>query len=168
MPSFLLTALAVLTVGCRDAQVAEGQLVVSDDPELRAMAAELLPDLAKLSGLELKAPVKLARRSRAELVAYLRAQLDRELPADEARDVAESYRLMGLAPEGFDLRAVLLAVYTEQVAGFYDPDSTALFVMDDQPAEALRTVLIHELVHAVQDQSADLDALTARERGNDR
>jgi hypothetical protein len=63
---------------------------------------------------------------------------------------------------------MLLSVYTEQVAGFYDPDSTALFVMDDQGAEELRTVLIHELVHAVQDQAANLDSLTSRERGNDR
>jgi hypothetical protein len=54
------------------------------------------------------------------------------------------------------------------VAGFYDPDSTALFVMQDQPAETLRSVLVHELVHAVQDQAVDLDSLTARERGNDR
>jgi hypothetical protein len=62
----------------------------------------------------------------------------------------------------------LLDVYSEQVAGFYDPDSTALFVMDDQPAEALTTVLVHELVHAVQDQAVDLDSLTSKERGNDR
>src|SRR5204863_9372019 len=74
----------------------------------------------------------------------------------------------GLVPAGLDLRALLLSVYTEQVAGFYDPDSTALFVMDDQPEESLRTVLVHELVHAVQDQSVSLDSLTARGRGNDR
>ena len=30
-----------------------------------------------------------------------------------------------------------MSVYTEQVAGFYDPDSTALFVLDDQPQDAL-------------------------------
>jgi CheY-like chemotaxis protein len=166
-----LTVLALITVaalaaGCR-AQV-PGTLVVSDDPELRALAAELLPDLAERSGLELRAPVRLARRSRAELVSYLTAKLEQELPREEARAVTDSYRLLGLVPEGVDLRALLLDVYTEQVAGFYDPDSTALFVMDDQPDESVRTVLIHELVHAVQDQHVDLDSLTARARGNDR
>jgi hypothetical protein len=163
---FALITLTALTVACRG-QVPDS-LVLSDDPELRQLAAELLPDLAERSGLELKAPVRLARRSRAELVSYLTAKLDQEMSPEDARRVTESYRLLGLVPEGTDLRALLLSVYTEQVAGFYDPDSTALFVMDDQPAESLRTVLIHELVHAVQDQHVDLDSLTSRARGNDR
>ena len=79
-----------------------------------------------------------------------------------------SYALLGLVPDTLDLRAVLLSLYTEQVAGFYEPDSTALFVMDDQPASALQGLLIHELVHAVQDQTVDLHALTDPDLGNDR
>lgn len=166
MTALALFTLAALSLGC-SAQAADS-LVLTDDPELREVAGELLPDLAERAGLELRAPVRVARRSRAELVAYLTAKLDQEMPAAEERALTESYRLLGLVPEGLDLRALLLSVYTEQVAGFYDPDSTALFVMDDQPAESLRTVLVHELVHAVQDQHADLDSLTARGRGNDR
>jgi hypothetical protein len=167
MMSIVLAGLAAaLSLAC--AQQVPDSLVVSEDPELRRVASEILPELAERSGLELRAPVRIARRSRAELVRYLEAQLDEELPPAEAAVVTESYRLLGLLPDGLDLRGLLLSVYTEQVAGFYDPDSTALFVMDDQAAEELRTVLIHELVHAVQDQAADLDSLTSRERGNDR
>jgi hypothetical protein len=73
-----------------------------------------------------------------------------------------------MIPPDLDLRELLLGVYLEQVAGFYDPDADALFVLDDQPPETLRALLLHELVHAVQDQWVDLDALTAPERGNDR
>jgi len=166
MMSLVLAGLAAFSLACT--QQVPDSLVVSDDAELRRVASEILPEVAARSGLELREPVRIARRSRAELVSYLEAQLDKELPPEEAAAVTESYRLLGLLPEGLDLRGLLLSVYTEQVAGFYDPDSTALFVMDDQPAEALRTVLIHELVHAVQDQAANLDSLTARERGNDR
>ena len=166
MLSLVFAGLAALSLGC--AQQVSDTLVVSDDPELSRLAAELLPDLAARSGLALKGPIRMARRSRPELVRYLEAKLDEELPPGEAADMSESYRLLGLVPAGLDLRRLLLAVYSEQVAGFYDPDSTALFVMDDQPEEAVRTVLIHELVHAVQDQAVDLDSLTARERGNDR
>ncbi|MGD2122079.1 MAG: hypothetical protein PVJ76_10065, partial [Gemmatimonadota bacterium] len=36
------------------------------------------------------------------------------------------------------------------------------------PEEMIQGVMIHELVHAVQDQTANLDSLTAEERGNDR
>lgn len=152
----------------RQVAPADTTLVVSSDPELRAVVAELLPDLAGRSGLELREPVRVERRSRDELVAYLVAKLDEELTPEEAGHTVRSYALLGLVPPDLELRSLLLDVYTEQVAGFYDADSTALFVMDDQPAESLTTLLVHELVHAVQDQAADLDSLTHADRGNDR
>lgn len=153
--------------GPRGAEGAD-TLVVTADPELRALAAELLPELSLRSGLALETPVRLERRSRSELETYLRVKLDEELPPERARALGRAYHLLGLAPGDLALRDLLLSVYLEQVAGFYDPDSTALFVLDDQGPDQLRPLLLHELVHAVQDQSADLDALTAPELGNDR
>ena len=163
----LVSAVFLLLVACTRTP-AQSPLVVSSDPRLASMAAELLPDLAARAGLPLVKPVRVERRSREQLVGYLTAKLDEELPVELEDRLTRSYALLGLVPADLDLRGLLLSVYTEQVAGFYDPDSTALFVMEDQPLESLRTVLIHELVHAVQDQAADLDSLTARERGNDR
>ena len=168
--SALLAGVAAFSLACTR-QLSEepsAALVVSEDPELRRLATELLSELVARSDLELKAPVRVARRSRPELMRYLEVQLDEEFPPDEAAAVAQSYELLGLIPEETDLRELMLSIYTEQISGFYDPDSTAVFVMDDQPAEDLRTVLIHELVHAIQDQLTNLDSLTSRERGNDR
>ncbi|MDZ7779218.1 MAG: hypothetical protein U5R14_04665 [Gemmatimonadota bacterium] len=142
--------------------------VVSSDPELRRLAGELLPDVAERAGLELREPVRVERRTRGELEGYLRAKLDEELPPDEAQATGRAYAMLGLVEEDLDLRALLLDLYTEQVAGFYEPDSTALFVMDDQPPDALEALLLHELVHAVQDQTVDLDELTDGDLGNDR
>ena len=142
--------------------------VVSSDPDLRARVAELLPDLAARAGMELVRPIRAERRTREELETYLLFKLDQELPPEEARNLTKTYSLIGLVDEDLDLRELLVSVYKEQVAGFYDPDSTALFVMDDMPPEMLETVLVHELVHAVQDQTANLDSLTAEVRGNDR
>lgn len=164
--SAAVLALALLAVGCR-AQTTS-QLVVSSDAELGAIAAELLPDLAARAGMELRQPVRLESRSRAELVEYLRAKLDEELPEDEARARRDAYAFLGLLPADLDLRQMLLELYTEQVAGFYEPDSTALFVMDDLAPEDVHALLMHELVHAVQDQNVDLAALTDPDRGNDR
>jgi hypothetical protein len=161
----LVTAIAACGGG---AQEPASDLVVSTDPELRRIAAEILPDLAARAGLELIAPVRLERRTRPELEGYLRMKLDEELPADEAAATVRAYAMLGLVDEDLDLRALLLDLYTEQVAGFYEPDSTALFVLDDQPRDALEGLLLHELVHAVQDQTVDLDRITSRERGNDR
>jgi hypothetical protein len=143
-------------------------MVISSDPELAELAESLLPELAERSGLPLRAPVRLEERSRAQLVRYLEAKLDEELPADEARAVVDTYALLGLVPSNLDLRGVLLGLYTEQIAGFYEPDSTALFVLDDQARTDLEGLLIHELVHAIQDQNADLSALTGPDVGSDR
>lgn len=143
-------------------------MVVSSDRELGELAGALLPDLARRSGLELREPVRLEKRTRAELVRYLRHQLDEQLPESEAERLVSAYALLGLVPDTLDLRALMLGLYAEQVAGFYEPDSAALFVLDDQPATVLQPLLIHELVHAVQDQTVDLEALTDPKLGNDR
>lgn len=156
-------------VACTPARTDQAAaLVTSSDPSLARAAARLLPDLADRAGLELREPVRLERRTRGELERYLEFKLDEELPEDEAELVTESYGLLGLVPRDMDLRAVLKGLYLEQVVGFYDPDSTTLFVLDDQPEEALESLLVHELVHAIQDQSIDLDAITDPDLGNDR
>jgi len=161
---------ALLTLGAcgGSAQQPQSQLVLSSDAKLGELASALLPDLAARSGLELREPVRLEMRSRNELVRYLENKLDEELTEEEARATVDAYALFGLVPSALDLRQVLLGLYTEQVAGFYEPDSTTLFVLNDQPEASLQGLLVHELVHAVQDQWVDLDALTDPKLGNDR
>jgi len=164
IPALLLAAGACGGV----AQEAWSDQVVSSDPELARLAAEILPGLTARSGLELRRPVRVERRSRAQLEAYLRHKLDEEFPPAEAEATVQVYALLGLVEPDLDLRALLLGLYSEQVAGFYDPDSTALFVMDDQPRDVLEGLLLHELVHALQHQTVDLDAITSRKGGGDR
>ncbi len=165
MAAVLALALALSACGPR---APDTSLVISSDPVLGKRVAELLPVLAEKAGMELVRPVRVERRSRGELEGYLHYKLDKELPPERARHMSRSYALLGLMDPEMDLRGLLLSVYSEQVAGFYDPDSSALFVLDDMPMELLEPILIHELVHAVQDQTANLDSLTSPERGNDR
>ena len=177
MRSALTLAGFLLLAACADAspdraveaqQSVPDSMVVTDDPDLRTLAMELLPSLVGQSGLELRRPVRLARRSREELEAYLLAKMDQDLPPDRARNLVAAYAALGLMDPDTDLRALLLSVYQEQVAGFYDPDSTALFVLEDQGGAALAPLLTHELVHALQDQAVDLESLTDPSVGNDR
>jgi hypothetical protein len=142
--------------------------VTSSDPGLAEIAVRILPDLAARSGMELRAPVRVERRSRVELERYLEFKIDEEFPDDRAELISEVYGLLGLVPRDMDLKGTLKALYLEQIAGFYDPDSTTLFVLDDQPEESIESLLVHELVHAIQDQNTDLDAITAPGLSNDR
>jgi hypothetical protein len=164
----IATAALALTLTACKPQVPDTTFVVSSDPELTARVSQLLPELADKAGMALIQPVRVERRTREELESYLIFKLDQDMSREKSNSLTQVYSLVGLVDEDLDLRELLVSVYQEQVAGFYDPDSTALFVMDDMPVETLESVLIHELVHAVQDQTANLDSLTAQDRGNDR
>ena len=165
----VLMGTLLLLLGACDAQErSDPTLVTSSDPELAAEVTTVLPELAERSGLTLLRPVRAELRSRDELEAFLAERLDEELPAAEAEGLRDAYAMLGLVPHDLDLRQLLLSVYGEQVAGFYDPRSKTLFVMDDQDGATRETVLVHELVHAIQDQTTRLDSITAKERGNDR
>jgi hypothetical protein len=133
------------------------------------MAGELLPELERRSGLEARRPPRLARRSRAELEAFLNDELAEQLPPDEAEALGATYARLGLVPDTVDLEATLRDLYLEQVVGYYDPEADTLFVLEDVPPAEARMVLVHELVHALQDQRVDLDSLTdALREQNDR
>lgn len=167
-PRPLSPALLALVLAASACDAQSSGLVVSSDPELAAVAEEVLADIADRAGMTLTAPVRLEVRSRADLETYVLDKLERDLPQDEADARVEVYARLGLVDADLDLRALLVGLYGEQVAGFYEPDSTAFFLIDDQPPEGLRPLLAHELVHAVQDQNTDLSALIDPDVGNDR
>ena len=170
LPARWLARLVVIllpSVACSQELPTSG-LVVSSDPALQETANALLEDISERSGFSFTRPVRVEWRSEEELVRYLTFKLDEEFQEGEMERIRDSYALLGLVPETLDLGALFLALYTEQVGGFYDPDSVALYVRSGQDEETVESVLIHELVHAAQDQSVDLDGLTARARGNDR
>ena len=166
-------ALAALLAGCGgDAPAGRGAAAdtaaTGEPAALRALADSLLPTLERLSGLAVTGPVRIEQRSVAQVRAYVEAQLAEELPPAALDGVQSTYALLGLIPDTLDLGALLLDLYTEQIVGYYDPESKTLYAVEGVPPEQLRPVVAHELVHALQDQHADLDSLISRERGNDR
>lgn len=135
---------------------------------IRAMVDSMMPALERLSALPAREPVQLTRQTVEQVRAYVEAQLEKELPPDELESVRIAYTMLGLLPDTLRLRELLLDLYTEQIAGYYDPETRQLYVAEGVPAEALRTVVAHELVHALQDQHTNLDSLIEKGRGNDR
>ena len=81
--------------------------------------------------------------------------LDRSYPAARRRADEEVLKLLGLIGARVDLRAVEGSVFGEGVAGYYDPRSKRLRIVDS-PATANHALgevtLAHELTHALEDQ----------------
>ena len=78
----------------------------------------------------------------------------------------EVYRLLGLVPEEADLVELQISLLRGLVLGFYDPDVKALFVLSDLglTSSVTRLTIIHEVVHALQDQHYDINATDLRLR----
>jgi hypothetical protein len=145
----------------------DGQDIGQPDPQLQEKVAELIPRLANLAHLEVQR-VPIARRSSEKrLESYLLERLEIEFPDDKLSRLTDAYRAFGLLPEDVDLRRLLVDLMLEQAVGYYDPVRDVFFVKDDAPEDLVDAVLVHELVHALQDQYVDLDSLMHSVEGND-
>lgn len=156
------------SASARPPAAADSARAVAADSTLRALGRELLPAAEAGSGIEAREPVQLARAGRGRLEAFLTEQLRRDLPPAEADAVTAAYARLGLLDADLELLELLRSLYLEQVVGYYDPEVDTLFVRDGVGADRLRPVLLHETVHALQDQVMDLDStLAARRDDND-
>ena len=154
---------AVLTLACRErAQAVQGEA------ELKDMVHRMMPAVAQTTGLRFKSEPVILRRSREQVRDYLIHKFDEDLPPAELNGLQSALRLFGLIPDSLQLRPTMIDVLTEQVAGYYDPDSNALYIPADIEPFQLRIVVSHELVHALQDQYVRLDSIINQRHANDR
>ncbi|HSJ05498.1 MAG TPA: hypothetical protein VK936_02275, partial [Longimicrobiales bacterium] len=165
-----LAGLALLAAGCRS-QTASPTADFADagsPAQLVDMVAGMLPRVERLSGLERRDTLRMRWETRDGARKFVEARLDDEMPPDVLDATRRAYVALGLIPDTLVLRPLLLDLYTEQVMGYYDPRTTTLYVLRDADLGALRPVVIHELVHALQAQHTSLDSIVAQGRGNDR
>lgn len=127
-------------------------------------AEELFHDVDKIlefaskdSGLPIKQEVKRQLSSRDQVVAYLEKSMAEDKDAQRLRRSELVLKKFGLLPRDFDLQSFLVRLLREQVAGYYDAKTKQVNLLDWLDAEQQRPVLAHELTHALQDQSFDLE-----------
>lgn len=167
LASLPLTAAAALVATATALGVGAAVLHAQDDGVQR-MTRELVPAVERAVGLRFRRPPVVQLRSRDQVRAYLNRKLAEQLPPAELSGIERTYRAFGLTSDTADLRRLMLDLYGEQVAGFYDPDSSVLYVVRGAEPAMVRLVLAHELVHALQDQYTPLNAILKLRRENDR
>ncbi len=141
---------------------------VQNEAELKQAVQQMMPAVERAMGLRFKQSPVVLRRSRAQVHDYVIHKFDDDLPPAELAGAQAAYRLFGLIPDTLDLRRSMIDLLTEQVAGYFDPDSNALFIPADIDPSQARLVISHELVHALQHQYLNLDSLVELKRQNDR
>jgi hypothetical protein len=141
---------------------------VQSDDGIQRIARDLAPAVERAVGLTFKRPPRVQARSRDQVRAYLDHKIAADYPPAEINAVQRAYRAFALIADTTDLRSLMVNLYAEQVAGFYEPDSSALFVVRGSDPTMIRLVLAHELVHALQDQYTHINAILRLHRRNDR
>lgn len=118
-------------------------------------------EVSQMRGLEFKRPVALKLMTPEQLRARLLDKFEQEWPREEARGLALTLAAFDLLEPETDLYQLYLDLYTEQVAGLYDPETQELYVVSDASGVNVsgRMTLAHELTHALQDQHFDLQQL---------
>jgi hypothetical protein len=130
--------------------------------------AEDVPKIEKATGLKFKTPPHLELRSRQQVREFL-LQTVNEPQVEKALDEdAMAYKLLGMVPDTLHLRDLYVRLLTEQIIGYYDPKTKVLYVVKGAPEEYVGETILHELVHALQDQYANLDSLEHIQGDDDR
>jgi hypothetical protein len=116
--------------------------------------ASLRAQATAVRGLEFKEAVRLERIGAEDVRALLRREVEALYPPAQLRAYEDAYRTLGVLPPGVDLLEALLELQAHELAGLYLPRAKTMYVlrefaMGDQEGSL---VLLHELVHALQDQ----------------
>jgi hypothetical protein len=143
-------------------------------PKERAAVDTLVRAAESVRQLRLLRPVTIGIEDGDAIASSLRAQIE-ESEIERARLV---YGALGLLNVEEDLRSMFAGVLGEQVIGYYDPETGRLVIREDvmaglagafgpEQTQEARLVLVHELVHALQDQRLDLGESYEKERTAD-
>jgi hypothetical protein len=135
----------------------EQKISPKEAEELFRDVDQILQFASKDTGLPIKKEVKRRFTSRDEVVAYLEKNMAEDKDAQRLRRSELVLKKFGLLPRDFDLQTFLVSLLREQVAGYYDPKTATVNLLDWIDVEQQRPVLAHELTHALQDQSFGLE-----------
>ena len=173
----ILLVFAVVAVAARQSSSAQAALASgsatstqanhASSPDFITAADQVLLQMSQILSLPIKQPLKKSLRSKQEVRDYL-VREDKADKNDAERYADEkTLEAFGLIPKNFPLDSFMLDVLTDQVAGLYDPKAKEFYIADWIPVDEQKTVMSHELTHALEDQSFRIDDWIKAARPND-
>jgi len=173
----ILLVFAMVAVAARQSSSAQAALASgsatstqanhASSPDFITAADQVLLQMSQILSLPIKQPLKKSLRSKQEVRDYL-VREDKADKNDAERYADEkTLEAFGLIPKNFPLDSFMLDVLTDQVAGLYDPKAKEFYIADWIPVDEQKTVMSHELTHALEDQSFRIDDWIKAARPND-
>jgi hypothetical protein len=136
------------------------RITPAEAKELFRSVDEILQFASNDTGLPVKKKVKRTIVSREQVEKYIRDKFKND--ADRIRFERSELvqKKFGLLPRQFDLHDFLIKLLAEQVAGYYDEKTRTMNLLDWNEPDMQRPVMAHELTHALQDQSYNLEKMS--------
>ncbi|HEY4177670.1 MAG TPA: hypothetical protein VGM90_12580 [Kofleriaceae bacterium] len=158
-------AAALLIVACASAQAAADASL----DKLLASTGALAKEVSKIRGLKLKKPIPQDVVDEAELRKRLLAMAAEDKSRKQTLGEGLMMKRWGMLPQNTDYEALLVDLLTEQIAGYYDPETKKLTISQTAGKDAMwaELVLAHELDHGLQDQAFDLQKYEDLPDGSD-
>ncbi len=147
-----------------------------DKAALKEKTQKHKKDVTELRGLDFRNEVTVGVYSKKELLDFLKAEFEKDLPREKAERYQRGYAKFGLIPRDLDLYDAYMELFGSSIAGFYHPKTKELRLikpgdedlLTDVMAKAMESVtLVHELTHAAQDQAYELSTLPLEDETND-
>jgi hypothetical protein len=134
---------------------------VSD--EIQERIDELIIEAQQIRGLDFLEPVEVLLLTDEEYSARFAEIIEEDLAVEDVEAINALLRTLGIIEPGDDYRDLLETFLSAGTGGFYDPDTEELVIrlVSGELGPQAESVVIHELVHALQDQHFEL--LDARE-----
>jgi hypothetical protein len=151
----------VATESARVSQVTPADTVRSEsEKKLIAQIESLKAAVSEIRGKKFIENLQVGIKTRDELRRYITEKLQKSEAAGEIERVLKVLVKLGLASPGLDLKKAMLDMLVEQLGGFYDAETKALYVVEKTPGKDMPAyVIAHEIFHALQDQYFHIGAM---------
>ncbi len=135
----------------------ESTMSSKEAKELFRSVDEILRFASQDTDLPIKHEVKRKLANRDEVQSYIKKSIADDKDAKRLERSSAVLKKFGLLPRNFDLSSFLVAMLREQVAGYYDPKTKTVYLLNWLDVDSQKPVLAHELTHALQDQSFGIE-----------
>ncbi|MGB5655335.1 MAG: hypothetical protein WBN35_01835, partial [Acidimicrobiia bacterium] len=127
--------------------------------EMRSELAALMVEAEQVRGIPFIATPTVVILDEAEFSQRVTDLVAEDLDKEDLANDSAFFAMLGMLDPGTDLYQLLIDLYTEQVAGFYDGDTEEMVVpaAPDGFTALQRLTVLHELVHALTDQHFDFN-----------
>src|SRR5215470_2034879 len=145
----------------------EHKITPEEATDLFRWVDQILRFASQDTGLPIKHSVKKAMVSREEVETYIGDKFKDDVDRIRFERSELVLKKFGLLPRTFELHSFMIKLLAEQVAGFYNEKKKTINLLDWVALEMQKPVMAHELTHALQDQSFDLNKLMKKDEENE-